>query len=66
LPLDDEAKLITDLGDLGLADLRVLGVDRHGADIEQAGQRRRLQFADAPVAPDRLAGAVKQSVLADS
>jgi len=64
LPLEDEAKLIADLGDLGLADLRLLGVDRHGADIERAGQRRRLRFADAPVAVDRLAEALKQSALA--
>ena len=66
LPLGEEAKLIAELGDLDQSDLRVLGVDRHGADIEQAGKRRRLRFADAPVASDRLAEAVKQSTLADN
>lgn len=64
LPLDDEAKLIAALGDLGQADLRVLGVDRHGTDIERAGRRERLRFADGPVAVDRLAEAVKQNALA--
>jgi heme iron utilization protein len=66
LALEDEAGLIVALGNLGQADLRVLGVDQHGADIERAGRRERLRFADAPVAPDRLAEAVKQSASTDS
>jgi hypothetical protein len=58
LPLSDEAALITGLAAVHASDVRLLGIDCYGFDVEYDQVRERRQFADAPVAAGALRGLV--------
>lgn len=55
--LAQENALMADLE--GRAGDRLLGLDCYGADIERAGKRVRIRFAEAPLAPEALPQAAK-------
>lgn len=56
LPLADEARLLADLPSSAAT---VLGIDAYGADLQLGDVRRRLRFADGPLAAEAAGKAVR-------
>lgn len=63
LPLADEAELLIKLATILPEGIRLLGLDRYGADIERLGKRERLQFPNAPIMTDN-AGELREQFVA--
>lgn len=62
LPLSAEAACLTGAENTLPGDMRLLGIDCYGMDVERQGQRARLPFDDAPLAPGTILAAVAASL----
>jgi hypothetical protein len=54
LALDDAELLLTDAIASQLGDMRLLGLDCYGFDVERNGRRMRQQFKEGPISADRI------------
>jgi hypothetical protein len=64
LPLDDAELLLTDaLANLP-ANVRLLGLDCYGFDVERDGNRERRSFGEGPIGADRIGETVRRHLAA--
>ncbi len=62
IPLDQEARLLSQLEQSLPAGHSLLGLDAYGADLRREGRRQRLDFGSSPIPPDDLPAALAQAM----